>query len=231
MKELDSLLSSSLVSKHGTGPHSRSRLATLGLQLPRAHLDLLATSDGVMGYGGYFRIFGVTNAVTDMRWWNQEDTWKFAWKADVREFVCFGETAWGDQYAYRSADLRSDMESPVYFLESTTLRPEKIASDFGGFLKNEFLRNCEAPYDEMVVAARKKLGDVAPSEHITYVPSLLITGEESLEHVTKMPARSAMIANGDLARQLSGELQSRPIAAIEPYIDEKNRSRLRVLWG
>jgi hypothetical protein len=39
-----------------------------------------------------------------------------------------------------------------------------------------------------------------------------------------------MIANGDLATQLTGELQSRQIAGIEPYFDEHHRPRLKVLW-
>jgi hypothetical protein len=226
---LDSIRSSSLVSKYGPTSDAAERLKRLGFRLPRLHEDLLALSDGVTGYGGYFRIFGVSNAVTDLAVWNDEDTWKFAWPPTIGGFFCFGETAWGDQYAYPIAELQSDNEPSVYFLESITLNPERLAANFESFVRDEFLRNCETPYDEILIAARNRFGDLEPSEHITYVPSPLVTGEESLEHVIKMPARAAMIAGGDLARQLSGELQSRQISRIEPYVDHKGRARLKVV--
>jgi len=226
---LDSILSSPLVSKYRITSEAAQRLQALRFRLPALHRDLLALSDGVTGFGGYFRIFGVTDVVTDIAVWNDESTWKFAWPQAVGEFLCFGETAWGDQYAYRVEDLESNENPAVYFMESITLSPEKVAANFGGFVQDEFLRNCEAPYDEMLIAARDKFGELRPSEHITYVPSPLVTGEESFEHVTKMPARAAMIAGGDMATQLSGELQSREISRIESYLDEMGRARLKVV--
>jgi hypothetical protein len=83
----------------------------------------------------------------------------------------------------------------------------------------------------MLVEARRRLGDLAPDEHITYIPSLLVFGQEKIEHVVKMNAIAAMVANGDLASQVTGELQSREIQGIEPYVDEKGRTRLRVVWA
>jgi hypothetical protein len=83
----------------------------------------------------------------------------------------------------------------------------------------------------MLVAARKKMGNLNADEHITYTPSPLICGEESIDHVMRMPAVAAMIVNGDLANQLRGERFARSIEALEPYIDAQRRPRLRVVWA
>ncbi|MGE0792115.1 MAG: SMI1/KNR4 family protein [Sandaracinaceae bacterium] len=228
---LDQVLASSGVVKYAPAHDLGSRMARLPFHLPQLHTDLLARSDGVMGYGGYFRIFGVTDAVVDMVTWNEKASWKFAWPAFLGEFFCFGETAWGDQYAYRLDDLRSNSNPPVYELDAIELVPEQLAEDFTDFLGRIFLRCCREPYDSMLVKARRKIGDLLASEHIIYAPSPLITGGHHLEHVTKMPARAAMVVNGDLATQLATELQTRQIARIEQYADEHGRPRLKVHWA
>jgi hypothetical protein len=209
---------------------------TEALVLPRAHEILLAESNGLMAYGGYFRLFGVTAgparaSCIDMVDWNAPGTWRFAWPEHVSTYLCFGETAWGDQYAYRIDDVRAGSTPAVYFLEATGMRPERLSDSFGSFLSDEFLRNCRDPYDALIVDARKRFGDLPAHEHLVYAPSPLITGEESLEHAIKMDARTAMIANGDLASQLGGELQSRQISRLESYTDAHSRPRLRVVWA
>ncbi len=209
----------------------QERLRALGAPLPRLHQELLAASDGLMAYDGYFRLFGVSGVVTDLALWNQRDTWKFAWPSLAEDFLCFGETGWGDQYAYRLSELESEAAASVYYLDAFSLQTRKLAKNFAAFLESDFLRNAKDPYDEFLVAARRKLGALESSEHITYVPSILVTGEESVEHICKMPARASMIANGDMDRQLSEEAQSRPIAGIMPFVDEQGRMRLEVLWA
>lgn len=188
-----------------------------------------------MAYGGYFRLLpladrSLVNWLVSIERWNQPSTWKFAWPHSVLDYVCFGETAWGDQYAYKLGDLDSGDSAPVYQLEGITMQPEVLASSFEEFMSNDFLRNARTPYDAMLVRARQKLGGLRCSEHLIYVPSLLLTGEEDIDHVSTMEAVSAMIVNGDMAVQLGNELETRDVAGIDTYTDQDGRTRLKVVW-
>jgi hypothetical protein len=211
--------------------HSPAGDSALPAGFPRAHREFLALADGVEVYGGYFRLFGATDeAAIPMSSWNSPQLWKFAWDGRVDSFWCFGETAWGDQYAYRLEDLSSSAP-PVYFLESITMRGEVISPTFEGFLENEFFRNTRDPYDDVLVAARRRVGDLKPDEHILYQPSLLLGGEESLDNVQKMPAVAAMTVQGDLCVQLDGQPSSRSIKEIRTVEDDRGRLRLKVIWA
>src|SRR5690348_12619668 len=96
--------------------------AGLGVALPATHQLLLTQTDGLSAYGGYLRLFGASELIA----WNDSSTWKFAWPSRIREYFCFAETAWGDQYAYRYDELVAGPEPAVYFLESITLEPERL---------------------------------------------------------------------------------------------------------
>jgi hypothetical protein len=111
----------------------RATLEREHARLPEAHWDLLKVSDGVTAYGGYFRILGAEELMD----WNAVDAWKFAWPPGLESYFCFAETAWGDQYAYRRADMDGPGELPVYFLESIMLAPEKLTETFVAFLEND----------------------------------------------------------------------------------------------
>jgi hypothetical protein len=46
-----------------------------------------------------------------------------------------------------------------------------------------------------------------------------------------MDARTAMVTNGDLAAQLvDSDNQTRRVDHIDSYMDDRGRSRLRVVW-
>lgn len=203
------------------------------LRLPTTHVSLLSGANGLVGFDGYFRLFGIgrpTSALADIETWNADATWRFAWPLRLREFLCFGETAWGDQYAYRVAEL-GEASPKVYLLEHVTMGAEILAPNFEAFVEAEFLRNCKSPYDSVLVRVHARLGALRYDDHIAHVPSILITDDENPDRVARMPAVSSMIVNGDLARQLADEKQSRTIKAVEPYEDELGRMRLRVVFG
>lgn len=61
------------------------------------HLDEVRSDDSRHGRPATFGCWGVTELVE----WNEPSTWKFAWPSTILEYLCFAETAWGDQYAYR----------------------------------------------------------------------------------------------------------------------------------
>jgi hypothetical protein len=201
------------------------------VRLPADHVEFLRRANGVHVYGGYFRLFGCGPAAAiDMHEWNATDTWKFSWNKPLDEFWFFGETAWGDQYAYRRNNLGEMSQSQIFFLDAIAMQPEIIAEDFSSFFENEFLRNASSPYDANLVAARNRLGDITPSEHIVYAPSPLIAGEELVDSVIKVDAVSAMIINGDLHAQLGDETFDRSVRSLEHYEDSRGRSRIKVRW-
>lgn len=200
--------------------------------LPSLHRDLLKQSNGIEAYAGYLRLFGVdTVKAVDAMQWNQYEFWKFAWGDRCREYWCFAETAWGDQYAY-AVDAVKQVEDPeVYFLDAFSMRPKVVASSFVNFFHDEFLRSAKEPVDFMTVRAREKLGRMEISCHLNYAPSIVPGGQEDIDHVIKMDARAAMISNGDIALQVEAARDDAVILGLQHYEDQLHRARIRVIWS
>ena len=174
-----------------------SLLADSGAALPLDHARLLSLTNGVDAYGGHFRLFGLGPwSVRDMRRWNDPGGWRAAWEGRADGWWCFGETAWGDQYAYATGGDPLDPDGTVYRLDACRLDAEPVAGTFAEFLAGEFARNAREPRDEMTVAARRRFGDIDPAHQLVYVPSLLAGGEEDLANVVVLGAREAMTLSG-----------------------------------
>lgn len=119
-----------------------------GLVLPPEHKELLRSSNGIEASAGYIRLFGLyTTEAIDAVLWNNHDFWKFAWGDRCSSYWCFGETAWGDQYAYAVESLREGGAPAVYFMDALSMTPEVIAPSFAEFLQKEFVRSAKDPYD------------------------------------------------------------------------------------
>jgi hypothetical protein len=205
---------------------------SLRTRLPEEHMELLIRYNGIEAYDGYFRLLGVLTAdFIDIINWNQNDCWKFAWDGRCDEYWCFGETGWGDQYAYRIGSQSFKDGWNVYVLSAFSMTPQVIASSFPEFWENEFLRNAKDPYDVTIKRARREIGQLDPSEHVVYAPPILITGSEPESRIEKMDARSAMICNGDIAMQLDAAPSGARVRAVENYQDSSYRMRLRLVWG
>ncbi|HJQ41171.1 MAG TPA: SMI1/KNR4 family protein [Thermoanaerobaculia bacterium] len=208
---------------------SNELFASSSVRLPGDHIEFLKLANGALSCQGYVRLFGVAcSGCTDLRAWNARDTWKFAWPQHVMRYLAFGETAWGDQYAYDVSALLHE-DTSVFALDAFEMQPERIAATFSDFLRNEFLRQAAEPYDSMTERVLKRIGSLSWNEHVTYVPSLLLGGEERIENVQKINARAGMIINGDIATQ-SAEEPDRSPAAIETYTDDAGRTRVRLRW-
>jgi hypothetical protein len=178
-----------------------SLLSEAGAVLPLDHARLLSLTNGLEGYGGYFRLFGLGPwSVRDMRRWNAPRGWRAAWRGRAENWWCFGETAWGDQYAYAASDDLLESDPTVYRLDAHRLEPEPVAACFGEFLRAEFGRNALGPRDDMTVAARERFGDLDPALQLAYVPSLLLGGDDDLCNVIALPAREAMTLAGEAYR-------------------------------
>jgi hypothetical protein len=198
--------------------------------LPEAHAGLLAQLNGFTVFHGAFRMLGLrAEPFLDLRSWNDPETWRFAWGPAAEGFVVFGETGWGDQYAYRTSP-QGLLDPTVYFLEATTLAAEPIAASFVAFVHDELLRNAEQPYDELTVAAVERFGDLPAGEHWALSPPLVLGGPESVDNVVRMPAVTAMTVAGDLATAVRSA-PGRPVTAVSPWRDDRGRARLRVELG
>lgn len=162
--------------------------------------------------------------------WNEPSLWKFAWPNHVGEYLCFAETGWGDQYAYRVDELERGSER-IYCLDALEMEPEELCFGFEAFIEHEFLRASERPFDSMTIQARAIFGDLPAGFHLVCSPSPLISGVEDLASVQVAPARLGMTLNGDIMTQLRSAEEGDAIERIEPYTDESGRARVRLLWA
>jgi hypothetical protein len=203
----------------------------LAARLPQSYISLLQKYNGITAYHGFFRLFGYKCKVGySIDFWNKPSLWKFAWKDRCSNFLCFGETAFGDQYAFSLSDLELKKEH-VYFLEGFRMTPEKIADNFTSFFNDEFLRNASDPYDHMVKDAYIKFGKIDARDHLTYSPSILLGGQETVDNIQKMPGQTVLIFNGDLALQIEEAKPGQTVLSLHTYQDENGFERLKIIWG
>lgn len=203
----------------------------LKIRLPSSFTSLVNNTNGISVYFGFFRIFGYKSSLCfSIDEWNDPSFWKFAWGNRCDDYLCFGETAFGDQYAFSINDLQTGKER-VYFIEGFAMSPEIIADDFNTFLENEFLQNSTKPYDSMISEAQSKFGKLLTTEHLVYSPSPLIGGPEISDNIHKLSARTAMIFNGDLALQLDESSDAKEVSGITTYKDANGIDRLKIIWG
>ncbi|WP_417267525.1 hypothetical protein [Celeribacter baekdonensis] len=201
-----------------------------GFSLPSFHASVLSDADGISAFGGYFRLFGINDKVgPNLSEWNSPEYWKFSWRGRADDFLCFGTTGWGDQYAYHIGTLARGNEAPVFLLDAFTMEAEHISRSFETFWENDFVRNAIAPYDDVTVKARKALGMLDWNELAVFTPPLQLGGTESTSEFQKMTARAAMIVNGDITSQIDALGDEHEILRLEQYSDDLNRPRMRIL--
>ena len=68
----------------------------------------------LVNISGFFGL-GKTAGI-DAILWNGPEYWKFAWEGRCSEFWCFGETAWGDQYAYSLQSKNKEMNEIFFWM-------------------------------------------------------------------------------------------------------------------
>jgi hypothetical protein len=203
-----------------------------GIALPKAHSDILEASNGIEAYDGFIRLFGIhTDESVDAETWNHGQYWKFAWGGRCDNYWCFGETAWGDQYAYAINRMLNHGSDEVFLLDALSMTARPAFPSFKDFFEKEFMRQAETPYDVTIRQAHAKFGSLENDLHLIYSPSILLGGSDDIEHAQIQNARAAMICNGDIAIQIDAAPPGRSVTGVQSYEDEDHRMRLRLLWA
>ena len=120
------------------------------------------------------------------------------------------------------------LESAIYFLEATLLRAELLAASFADFAESELLAVAAAPYDAMTIGALDRYGPIGTAEMWALSPSIALGGPESLDNVVSLRSDTAMTFAGDIATALRASLPGSWPTAVEPWMDEEGRRRLKV---
>lgn len=200
-------------------------------QLPESHRQMLVEYNGFSVFHGTYRMFGVRrDDELDLVRWNDLETWRFAWSGRVGPFLCIGESAWGDQYAYKfSSD--GDLKPGVYFLQATFLKPELIAASFDEFFEAELLRVAVRPYDSVMLEAVERFGQIDAQQHWVFSPPRALGGPADLDNVVLMTSSIAMTFSGDVVTDLMAASENARPTGMEPWVDDAGRARVRVQFS
>lgn len=237
------LLLEPLISQRAISVHERANLDAIkqfeekqGWSLPNEHREVLLWSNGLELDDGYDRLMGIDSSVSiDSVAWNDYECWKFAWKSACLEYWCFWENCWGDQYAYALRDLLEGNPPFVYWFHGLDMKVELVAQSFAEFLEGKIERslNYTRYHDWFDLKVKERFGTLGPQTNLAYVPPIGFLESWQLfelDKVTTMPARAAMICNGDAWVQFMEAPANAVAASFDTYVDEKRRTRLRILW-
>lgn len=200
-------------------------------ELPSVYAAALRIANGFTVHSGMNRVFGIReDRHMDLRSWNEEEGWRFAWGERVDpSFLMFGETAFGDQYALRRTG--SFYEDVVYLLDVNLLSVRPIFDSFAHFLDQEIVQNAISPSHPTALACVDKFGRVPPNENVVLTPSLLLGGYEDVSNMVKIESYTAMIYGGDIYTAVVSVPDEAAVVGVEPWVDEAGRRRLRVVFA
>lgn len=229
----------------------------LELRLPKDLRELLLYSNGADLCNGYVRLFGARpDEGIDVFRWNEPEYWKFAWRERATKYFCFGQSAWGDQYAYAFDDLQGRESAPIYTLSIFDMtRQGSAAGNLTDFLDR--VMRMHANPDWWAKQQRMAYPVVPLGKHLVYCPPFQFlppSGRYDINNVMLMDAIPAMICAGDMAREVeeAGEIVAigsyrkyegeeldlrrlkrdgiKIARSFEVYEDDRGRTRLRIVW-
>lgn len=202
----------------------RDPVECLPVRLPRAHVDLLNFTDGLIANN--IRLFGIGSSVRDQVWWNSQDCWRFAWRRNVNGYWFFAEEAGGGQYAYE-LDANGQVGDRIVHFGPITMTPAWYFPDFETFIKNAIIRN--ETKDAIYVKAVKQFGTIPANKQISMVPHPCLGGDMETGDVMLIEARTAMIMNADLWWAVSELKDGATASGMGTYHDEMGRTRFRLV--
>lgn len=202
--------------------------ALRNLSLPELHQSLLSRTNGITTFHGYIRLFGrfCQDDRPSLSLWNDRSFWKYSWPSWINDYLVFGETAFGDQYAYRISDLLTENEPRVLQIPFSSDQPIELCATFEEFVETDLTWNIEQPYDELIIQAFEKHGRLSASQHVAYVPPFLLNEEENVDRTTILEARINMITNGEIAKKIRELKTSDNISRIDYFVDDDGHLRL-----
>lgn len=197
--------------------------------LPLSHREVIEKLKVVVVADGAIRLLGGwSEPWLNIDRWNAEQEWRFAWGDRLSSFFFFGETAWGDQYAYKWLDVGRRLAPEVYYLDANTMEPTLAADDFDEFVAHWISLDARDPFDEMTAEALRTFGPLDAADHFVFVPSMELGGQDEISNVSKLPARTSQIFAGDIFTAVQAADPEDVVHAVEPYVDSEGRPRLEV---
>lgn len=203
-----------------------------GVALPATHRQLLLRTNGLEVYQGHMRIYGLgANAAIDMRTWNDQETWKFAWPPELlRDYLFVAENAWGHQCAYRATELRQGGDPPLHMvLQISNLQKVFTFPSFQAFLENPIFRGVVLQ-DSLNRALHARFGSIASNRHLRHKAFGLSGSSENASQIIETDSVESMIFWGDMTKALDGQPPLRRTKQLEYFPDERGRRRVRVVW-
>lgn len=211
------------------GPATAQQLddiaAAIGGPLPKPYRDLLLATDGLTLLDGHLRLLGAI----DLLRWNDPDTWKYAWSQPPIDFICFGGTSIGDQWAWRLADISTGADAPVMRLDGFELTEAQLAPTTMAFLTDLLPSLATTQVDDIVGLAHERFGSLAKGTLLIAAPPAQFGVERLVNRMSAMSDRNVMTALGDIARQLE-EHPSQPVTRFDALIDDRGRARIKLIF-
>lgn len=217
--------------------HTSAAQEALGVRLPEDLRLLGCLTDGLSIKHGLLQLlpFDPSSPLSIERF-NDPTTWQWAYariNPEILDFVYFGFSWTGAVHGYR----RKDLAGPHYQHARTyVVVPRAPGGVFpsapsvvqGLLTRTEQLRRTGRlalhPDDAQVVHMH---GPLPPGKIVMPGPRDLIEDDGSLEGSYPMETVTGLIAIGELTTQLREMPPGTQIVAVEPWVDELGRSRLR----
>jgi SMI1/KNR4 family protein SUKH-1 len=197
----------------------------LGVGLPDPYHRLLLVSDGLAVLGGHLRLLGTADLVR----WNDPQIWKHAWPDPPTDFVCFGGTSVGDQWAWLSTDLGTNGDAAVTVLDSFELARAPLAPSTTALLKDVLPALATTQVDDLVALAYQRFGSIVKNSLLVAAPPAQFGVQRLVDRMTAMTDADVMTVLGDVARQVN-ESPGRAVKRFETVMDERGRPRLKLIF-
>ncbi|MBT9290395.1 hypothetical protein [Prosthecodimorpha staleyi] len=183
---------------------------------------------GLTFFNGYLKVYGVRGERgIDIRHWNAESSWKFAWPSDLRPYWCFAGTAMGEQFAVETVPGDGPAASAVYSLDPITMEPSVFASAMDDF----FVLFSQGPeafiYEDVYRDIVEKHGAIGMKDGVSVMPPRVFRRDVDAKSVFISDYRTMMTINGDCFSEASKLPVGAQVLGLTAYSDDQNRERIR----
>lgn len=204
----------------------------LGLHLPAPHRALLLETNGLELMHGYRRMLGYgPGAPIDLVWFNQPDTWKFAyrgWRDDLDDYLFLDVSADGGVTGCRRSDLTTPGNDPPHYT-THPLFPRPLGGDLpvSHWLQRGVRSMARNPRGDIEANRYLDHFGTLPADRLILRPPPALDEDGPLELAALLPVADALIAEADLFRQTRALQPGSRIIGMDTWVDDRGRSRLR----